>query len=151
MQKLSVSIITFRRMARLTMKNGKEKTKSIYTIIGPKVFFEGILSSREAIRIDGGFKGRIECESILVIGETGKVEGDIVAENLLVAGELIGNATAKNQLKIRQKGRLYGDICAEALVMEPGVIFEGKCHMNSPNRIPAFSEIDSPAAAAASA
>jgi cytoskeletal protein CcmA (bactofilin family) len=137
-------------VVRLTVKNGKEKRKSIYTIIGPEVFFEGILSSQEAIRIDGSFKGRIECGSILVIGETGKVEGDIVAETLLVAGELIGNATAKNHLEIRQNGKLYGDICTEALVMEPGVVFEGICRMSSEYSIPPACDSDSPATPAVS-
>jgi cytoskeletal protein CcmA (bactofilin family) len=132
------------------MKNGKDKKKSIHTVIASEVFLEGILSSKEAIRIDGSFKGRIECESVLVIGETGKVEGDIVAETLLIAGELIGNATAKNHLEIRQNGKLYGDICTEALVMEPGVVFEGICRMSSECGISSAFDGDSPAAPAAS-
>jgi cytoskeletal protein CcmA (bactofilin family) len=119
------------------VKNDK-KRKPICTIIGSDVSFEGILCSQEAIRIDGSFKGRIECESILLIGETGKVEGDLVAQSLLIAGELIGNATLKSRLEIRKNGKLFGDICTEDLVMEPGVVFEGKCRMSSEYSLPSF-------------
>ncbi|MEJ2723038.1 MAG: polymer-forming cytoskeletal protein [Deltaproteobacteria bacterium] len=129
---------------RFTAKNGNGKSQSFYTIIGPEVFFEGTLTSQGAVRIDGRFKGRIESEGAMLIGKTGKVEGDVVAQSVLVAGELIGNATAKKHLEIRENGKLYGDISTEQLVMEPGVVFEGKCHMNSHNSAPAFSETDSP-------
>ncbi|MFC1821296.1 polymer-forming cytoskeletal protein [Thermodesulfobacteriota bacterium] len=122
------------------MRNGKEKTRQTYTIIGADVSLQGNIFSKGLIRIDGTLIGRIECESTLVIGETGRVEGDVVARGVLIAGELLGNATVQDHIEIRQHGRLHGDIITSKLVMEQGVIFEGKCQMNPEQIIPQFSD-----------
>ena len=122
------------------MKNGKEKIKQDYTIIAADVSLDGNIFSKGSIRIDGSFKGRIECERILVIGETGRVEGDVVAGGVLIAGELLGNVAVQDHVEIRQHGKLHGDIITSKLVMEQGVIFEGKCRMKPEQMIPHFSD-----------
>jgi cytoskeletal protein CcmA (bactofilin family) len=115
----------------MTMKNAKKRAERIDSIIGHHVYFEGILSSKESLRIDGRVKGKVECEGSVVIGSEGKVEGEILADNVFIAGELTGNATARNKLEITEKGKVYGDITTAKLVVDPEVIFEGKCRMIS--------------------
>jgi len=113
------------------MKKAKKRAETIDSIIGHHVYFEGILSSKESLRIDGRVKGKVECEGSVVIGSEGKVEGEILADNVFIAGELTGNATARNKLEIIEKGRVFGDITTAKLVVDPEVIFEGKCSMIS--------------------
>jgi cytoskeletal protein CcmA (bactofilin family) len=110
-----------------------------YTVIGPGAFFEGTISSKEKIRIDGRFKGKIECGGDLVISDAGNVEGDVVANGVIVAGELTGSVNAKECLHVSKSGKLYGDIFATRLVMEPGGIFEGNSHMLSQEQVPKLS------------
>jgi len=123
------------------MKNSKEKANQAYTIIGSDVFLEGNIYSKGSIRIDGMMKGRVECESILVIGENGRIEGDVVAAGVLIAGEVLGNVTVKDHVELRQNGKLHGDIITAKLVMEPGVVFEGKCRMSSDRIVPYASDV----------
>jgi cytoskeletal protein CcmA (bactofilin family) len=111
--------------------SSKEKTKRIDTVIGQGTRFEGTLTSREGLRIDGEVKGRVECQGSLVIGSDGNVEAEIVADKVYIAGQLNGNVTAKSHLEITEKGRVYGDIATSNLVVGEGVIFEGKCRMIS--------------------
>jgi cytoskeletal protein CcmA (bactofilin family) len=66
-----------------------------------------------------------------VIGSEGKVEADIVANNVFIAGELIGTVYARTQVEITEKGKVYGDITTRNLMVDQGVMFEGKCHMIS--------------------
>lgn len=113
------------------MKKEKKRAETIDSIIGHHAYFEGILSSKESLRIDGRVKGKVECEGSVVIGSEGKVEGEILADNVFIAGELTGNATARNKLEIIEKGKVYGDITTAKLVVDPEVIFEGKCRMIS--------------------
>ncbi|UCF84831.1 MAG: polymer-forming cytoskeletal protein [Desulfobacteraceae bacterium] len=110
---------------------GKEKAERIDTIIGDQVYFEGTISAKQGLRIDGSVKGKVHCEGTLVIGSKGKVAAETVADNVLIAGEFSGNITAKNRLEITEKGKVYGDITTANLVMAPGVIFNGKCNMSS--------------------
>jgi cytoskeletal protein CcmA (bactofilin family) len=107
----------------------KEKRPNIDTIVGPHGYFEGILSSRQSLRIDGMVKGRIECKDTVIIGHEGKVEGDIDADNIFIAGELTGNAKARDCLEISKSGRMFGDISTAKLVVAEGVVFDGSCHM----------------------
>lgn len=109
----------------------KKKMQSIETIIGRDACFEGTLSSREGLRIDGKVKGKVLCDGTLVIGSEGKVEAEVVAKDVLIAGELRGNVKAEDLLEITEQGRVYGDITTTQLVISPGVIFEGSCHMAS--------------------
>jgi cytoskeletal protein CcmA (bactofilin family) len=110
------------------MSDGKDK--QVTTIIGPGVHFEGTLTSHESLRIEGSFKGRIECESALIISATAKIQAEVVCEDVHVAGEVRGNVIGKNVVELTQRGRIIGDITTANLVMEPGALFEGKCNMS---------------------
>lgn len=110
------------------MKNGKDK--QVTTIIGPGSHFEGTLTSQTGVRIDSGFTGRIECESVLVISTSAKVQAEVICDDVYVAGEVRGNVIGKNIVELTKEGRIIGDITTANLVMEPGAFFEGKCNMN---------------------
>ena len=60
------------------------------------------------------------------------MEAEIVADKLYIAGEICGNITARSHLEITETGKVYGDIFTSNLVVGQGVIFEGRCHMISP-------------------
>jgi len=113
------------------MKSKKIKSDRIGTIIGPYTHFEGAISSEGGLRIDGSVKGEVRCEGTLIVGSEGRVDAEIVADNVLIAGEVSGNVTAKNRLEITEKGKVRGDITTAKLVMAPGVIFDGSCRMTS--------------------
>lgn len=128
-----------------------EKVKQAgYTFVGSDAFFEGTLSCTGGIRIDGRFKGRIQCRGSLVISDAGEVEGEVIAQSVIVAGELAGNVTVRECLHVSKSGKLYGDIFATQLVMEPGGIFEGNSRMLSqgqlvdlPTSLPLIAQGDS--------
>ena len=101
------------------------------TLIGNKTVFEGKLNVYGGIRIDGAVKGEIECQGILVVGNGGKIEANIIADSAIIGGEVIGNITAKNRLEIISKGKVRGDIASSHLIINDGVIFDGSCHMLS--------------------
>ncbi|HAX98363.1 MAG TPA: cell shape determination protein CcmA, partial [Candidatus Atribacteria bacterium] len=58
------------------------------TVIGNKTFFEGQIKAYDIIRIDGTIKGHIECQGVLEVGIKGKIEADIVADSVLIGGEV---------------------------------------------------------------
>ena len=111
------------------MKIGNQNTEKIDTIVGYHVHFEGTISAKQGLRIDGSVKGKIQCEGTLVIGSEGKVAAETFADNVLIAGEFRGNITAKNRLEITEQGKVYRDITTAKLVMAPGVVFNGRCNM----------------------
>ena len=101
----------------------------IETILGPETQFEGILHSKGIIRIDGLVTGGVAEAEEVIVGETGKVEGDIKAKSVMVAGHVIGNITASNHIEILPSSQVYGDITTRHLTIYKGVIFQGNCTM----------------------
>lgn len=107
----------------------RPRTDKIDTLIGNKSVFEGKLNAHGGLRIDGKVKGEIVCQGILVVGNSGKIEANIITDIAIVGGEVIGNITAKDRLEIISKGKVRGDITTSHLVIDDGVVFEGSCHM----------------------
>ena len=81
-------------------RNDTINTGTINTIIGDNANIEGLLSSTDSTRIDGTLKGKILSESSVIIGEHGTVRGDISAVEILVAGTVYGNLTARERIEL---------------------------------------------------
>ncbi|GAB6086953.1 bactofilin family protein [Alkaliphilus crotonatoxidans] len=99
------------------------------SIIDKDCYLEGMLRAKGTLRIDGSFKGEIVVDGNLFIGETGKIIGNIQVNNLMVAGEIQGNITAAEQLRIATGGSLYGDVWVKSFILDENAIFEGSCKM----------------------
>jgi cytoskeletal protein CcmA (bactofilin family) len=67
----------------------------------------------------------------VVIGQRGRVEGDIYAEELLIAGEMHGDTYITERLEIGSTGMLDGDVNTRVFVMEEGAVFRGNCKMET--------------------
>lgn len=86
----------------------------------------GDISSSGSVTIDGEFEGSINIIGDLVVGESGKVKGNVFAENVSLFGEVRGNIKAKGVLEINARGIIYGDIAMKALKVGQGARFIGK-------------------------
>ncbi|MBN1224062.1 MAG: polymer-forming cytoskeletal protein [Candidatus Aminicenantes bacterium] len=87
----------------------------------------GDLKFQGSFRIDGHFKGNIDSESMLIIGENGKVEADIKIGFIIIDGEVKGNIQATDKAEIHSKGRVFGTIITPKLVIEEGAYLEANC------------------------
>jgi cytoskeletal protein CcmA (bactofilin family) len=106
-----------------------KKIDEINAFLGADTEFEGKLSFRGAVRIDGKFKGEIFTEGTLIVGESAVIESTIHVSHIIVSGEIRGNVLADKKMEIRAPGRVFGNIQAPLIIMEEGVIFEGNCKM----------------------
>ena len=108
------------------MKTPKEE---INAFLGKDTEFEGKFSFTGAVRIDGKFTGEIESSGTLIVGETAMIESQIHVADMIISGEVNGDVVADNKIEISVPGKLFGNIQTPKLVIEEGVIFEGKCKM----------------------
>jgi cytoskeletal protein CcmA (bactofilin family) len=91
---------------------------------------EGSLSSNANVRLDGTFTGTLHISGNVLVGETAKVNADIDAKNVSIAGAVRGNVTGK-KVQLLRTGRVWGDISATALTTEEGAFIDGKISMQS--------------------
>ena len=110
-------------------RNDTINTGTINTIIGESANIEGVLSATDSTRVDGNLKGKILSESSVIVGEHGTVKGDILAVEILVAGTVYGNLTAKERIELTNTGRVLGDLVTRTLVIDEGASFKGNCTM----------------------
>ena len=90
---------------------------------------EGTLELTGTFRLDGEVKGNIMSEQTLILGESAKVEGQIEGNHVAISGRFDGVIFAKGRVEIQAKGVVTGEIHSPCLVIEPGGIFDGRCHM----------------------
>jgi cytoskeletal protein CcmA (bactofilin family) len=95
------------------------------------VKLEGRLESKGTFRIDCQTKGTLVSHETLIIGENGIVEGTIEGNYVIIAGRFDGIVRAKDKVEIQTKAIVTGEIFTPCLVMEPGALFDGRCHVTS--------------------
>jgi cytoskeletal protein CcmA (bactofilin family) len=100
-------------------------------VIGEGSIFDGRFSVNGSILIEGKFTGDIRTDDHLIVGPGGKVRTDIVARRVTVAGTLIGNIAASEEVTLLHTGKVLGNISTPKLTVEPGVITEGKVTITS--------------------
>lgn len=89
--------------------------------------FKGDLRFKGSFRIDGRFKGKIDSDSILIIGEHGRVEADVKVGYLIINGEIKGNIQGREKVEIHAHGRVTGTIVTPKLIVEEGAYLEANC------------------------
>ena len=110
------------------VKNTSEVTNST---IGENSYFNGKFFINGSLKIDGKFEGKSLQADQLYIGTTGKVKTNIYASSVIVEGIVIGNVTAKNRVMLLPTSRILGDIKTPELIIQNGVILEGRCMISN--------------------
>ena len=111
--------------------NGSEINPGALNLINAGTSINGDIHSNGDIRIDGSLSGTINTKSKLVVGQTGKVEGDIEAQNSDISGTVRGNIVVTELLTLKATAKVRGDISTKKLIIEVGAEFDGKCTMRS--------------------
>ena len=106
-----------------------KKRDEINAFLGKNTEFEGKLSFTGSVRIDGRFKGEIESQGTLIVGETALLESDVHISHIIISGEFRGNILAESRIEIHAPGKVFGNIRAPVVVIDEGVVFEGNCRM----------------------
>lgn len=115
-------------------KRENQSYEEIDTIIGTDTVFTGKITAKGSVRIDGGLQGDIITKGDIVVGDTGKIEGNLHARNILIAGELQGNVVASGKLELANTAQIIGDLKVSSLVIDDGAVFQGTCQMDKPGK-----------------
>jgi cytoskeletal protein CcmA (bactofilin family) len=110
-------------------KNNETETVAINLIsIGTDI--TGDIKSNGDIRIDGSLTGTLSTKGKVVIGQTGRVSGEVFCKNSEVSGTVEGKITVNQLLILKASSKIQGDITTLKLSIEPGAVFSGNCKMN---------------------
>jgi len=104
------------------------------TIVGPESVLKGDITSKGTVKVDGQAEGNITADC-LVIGEAGKLTGDVTVREIVVGGRVFGNINASDGVDIQQKGEVCGDVSAARLTIAEGGRFDGRSTMKLQKKI----------------
>ncbi len=106
---------------------GKSSAK-LETVVGADSTIKGELTIQGTVRVDGSVEGDIRADWVIV-GETGRIRGNVKARAMVVGGRVDGNIEAEEIIELKEKAQVFGEICAAKLTMSEGALFDGQSCM----------------------
>lgn len=100
--------------------------------LGSDTIYEGKLSFKGTVRIEGKFTGDILSDGTLNVGKDAQVRGTIAVGELLLSGHFTGEVMAKRRVVLYSSGVFEGNLQTPSLLTEEGAIIEGQVSMRNP-------------------
>jgi cytoskeletal protein CcmA (bactofilin family) len=91
--------------------------------------FEGKLSFKDTVRIDGNFSGEISSDNTLIVGESGQIQATIHSVCVVISGLVEGDVHASEEIVLHKTAVVSGDLNAPAIMMEEGAQLNGTVRM----------------------
>lgn len=86
---------------------------------------KGDLVTESNLRVDGILNGSVSCQGKFVLGEKGKLEGNLVALEADIEGVIEGDLTVDGLLLLRKSANILGTVQTGRLVIEDGAQING--------------------------
>ncbi len=94
---------------------------------GASIVIKGELSAQEDVAIGGRLEGSIHVKGHRVTVSPGAaVVADIEAEEIIVAGQLLGAAVATRRIELTATADMEGELHAPAIAVADGAVFQGQ-------------------------
>lgn len=101
----------------------------VSTLVGRATTLEGDVRFSGVLKVDGTILGNLVAESndsVLILDEEGKVEGEIRVPSMIINGVIKGNVFASEKIDLYPKAQITGDVHYNLLEMEVGAEVNGR-------------------------
>jgi cytoskeletal protein CcmA (bactofilin family) len=129
-------IIRFRRRKRRLL----DRIEGFDTVIGPESVIAGTFGGKDNYLVHGRVTGQCDLNGTFMLAAGGQWLGDIVADNVIIAGEVEGDVTARTRLDLAATARIRGNLKSPAISIAQGAVYEGKVDMVRATQLTHYSE-----------
>ena len=102
------------------------------TVIGPGVSIKGELRGEGGLTMLGHFEGEVVLNGAVHIGPDARVDANITASEITIAGAVRGNLSATGRVEILGRGSLTGTLKSESLSADSGATVKGEVWVEPP-------------------
>ena len=106
------------------------KQAHISTLIGPASRVHGDLEFAGGLHLDGSIAGNVRADpsesSNLSVSETGSIEGNVEASNVMLNGSVRGDIVARERVVLGATARVQGNVYYGVIEMTLGAQIMGK-------------------------
>ena len=114
------------------MKEIDTRETGVINVIAQGTQVEGSIITNGDCRIDGVVKGNLTSKAKIIIGRSGKVDGNVTCTNIEVEGTIRAESLNVSDLVfLKATANVVGNISAGKIAIEPGAEFSGNCTMNN--------------------
>jgi len=96
------------------------------TIVGPGITLKGELKGEGGVTLLGSFEGDIVLNGALHVGPEARVDANITAAAVIVAGLVRGNLSADTRVEILPTGSLTGTVKSGSFTAADGATVKGE-------------------------
>ena len=97
-----------------------------FSVVSAECYFQGTLNVQGSLRVDGTLEGSVDNARHVIVGDGGKIVGDVTAQIVVCGGAIEGNVCAE-MLEVLGKAAILGDIRAKKMIVEEGGRIDGRC------------------------
>lgn len=100
-----------------------KKMRPAASVLSSDITIKGNVLSSGDIQIEGTIEGDVRAQT-LIVGETAVVKGEIVADEVITHGRVVGRLRGL-KVRLSSTARVEGDIVHKSIAIESGAHFEG--------------------------
>ena len=105
-----------------------------FSVVSAECYFQGTLNVQGSLRVDGTLEGAVDNARHVIVGDGGKIVGDVTAQIVVCGGTIEGNVCAE-MLEVLGKAAILGDIRAKKMIVEEGGRIDGRCTIGEEQNI----------------
>ena len=108
--------------------------------VGEGTTFTGSFGGGENIVVRGQVQGKSNVDGVVVIAETGKWQGELIADVVIVAGHVEGDISAHEKIEVQTGANICGNLFSPIIAIESGAVHVGRIDMKKIKQIKHFKE-----------
>jgi cytoskeletal protein CcmA (bactofilin family) len=101
-------------------------TPEMPSSIGPGIHFKGDIHGEGTLAIHGVFEGDIVLDGTLQVGPEGRIDANVTARTIVIAGAVRGNLSADTRVEILPTGSLTGTVKSASFAAAIGATVKGE-------------------------
>lgn len=111
--------------------NGKRKMTKVETLVGEGTSVAGDITFSGGLHVDGTVHGNIiaangDNMALLVVGEHGKIEGEVHVSQVVISGTVVGDVRAAESVELTPNSQVTGNIYYTRIEMAMGASVNGQ-------------------------
>ncbi len=126
-------------MAMFTEKGHGQDAEAGLSIIGTGMRVVGDITAEGVVKVEGTVVGTVRAGRQVLVAKGGTVEGDVMAREAIIGGEVRGSIHADERVEIQTASVVHGDIATRRLLVQEGGEINGVIRMGEGAEVAAHS------------
>jgi cytoskeletal protein CcmA (bactofilin family) len=107
------------------LRRVRDQSSGKATLINEGCKISGEIAGKGDFMINGEVVGDCDVNGTVSLAGNGYWQGSIKAENVIIAGHIEGDITARGKVEITNTARITGTVTGEAIAVAEGAVVEG--------------------------